>query len=129
VVADCCDNFATRDMVNASAWAASVPVVSAAAIGWQGQLSVFDARDAQSPCYRCLYPDSDDAEQTCSEVGVMASTVGVMGSLQANEILKLIAGAGSSLRGQLLLWDGHQSSLRTLRIPRDRACPVCSFKE
>ncbi|MEO6699125.1 MAG: molybdopterin-synthase adenylyltransferase MoeB, partial [Paraperlucidibaca sp.] len=129
VVADCCDNFSTRDVINACAWAAQVPVVSAAAIGWQGQLSVFDARDAESPCYRCLYPDSADAEQTCSDVGVMASTVGVMGSLQANEILKLIAGVGSSLCGQLLLWDGHQTSVRTLRIPRDSACPVCSSTE
>ncbi len=126
VVADCCDNFATRDLINASAWAAQVPVVSAAAIAWQGQLSVFDARDAKSPCYRCLYPDSLDAEQTCNDVGVMASTVAVMGSLQANEILKLIAGVGSNLCGKLLLWDGHQASMRTLRILRDVACPVCS---
>lgn len=126
VVADCCDNFVTRDLINASAWAAQVPVVSAAAIAWQGQLSVFDARDAKSPCYRCLYPDSLDAEQTCNDVGVMASTVAVMGSLQANEIFKLVAGVGSNLCGQLLLWDGHQASMRTLRIPRDAACPVCS---
>ncbi len=126
VVADCCDNFSTRDLINASAWSAQVPVVSAAAIAWQGQLSVFDARDAKSPCYRCLYPDSLDAEQTCNDVGVMASTVAVMGSLQANEILKLIAGVGSNLCGKLLLWDGHQANMRTLRIPRDVACPVCS---
>lgn len=127
VVADCCDNFVTRDLINAAAWAARVPVVSAAAIGWQGQLSVFDARLAESPCYRCLYPDSLEAEQTCSEVGVMATTVGVMGSLQANELLKVIAGVGSTLCGQLHLWDAQLATSRTLRIPRDPDCPVCSI--
>lgn len=126
VIADCCDNFATRDLINAAAWAARVPVVSAAAIGWQGQLSVFDARVPNSPCYRCLYPDSLDAEQTCSDIGVMATTVGVMGSWQANEVLKVIAGVGTALVGQLLLWDGQQASVRTLRIPRDTRCPVCA---
>lgn len=129
VIADCCDNFATRDMINASAWAARVPVVSAAAIAWQGQLSVFDARESASPCYRCLYPESHDAEQTCNAIGVMASTVAVMGSWQTNEILKLIAGVGSNLCGQLLLWDGLDSRVRTLRIPRDHACPVCSSSQ
>lgn len=125
VVADCCDNFATRDLVSAMAWAAGKPVVSAAAIGWQGQLAVFDPRRDDSACYRCLFPVADEQALTCSEAGVMASTVAVMGSWQAQEVLKVIAGAGETLAGRLLCWDGLVNEVRRLRAPRDPACPAC----
>ncbi|MEL0027656.1 MAG: molybdopterin-synthase adenylyltransferase MoeB [Perlucidibaca sp.] len=128
VVADCCDNFATRDAVSRAAWRAGVPLVSAAAIGWQGQLAVFDPRDQGSACYRCLYPAADEDAPTCSEAGVMATTVAVMGAWQAQEVLKVIAGAGRPLTGQLLLWDGQVNEVRRVRTPRDPACPVCSVQ-
>ncbi|MDP1541395.1 MAG: molybdopterin-synthase adenylyltransferase MoeB [Moraxellaceae bacterium] len=126
VIADCCDNFATRDLINALAWPAGIPVVSAAAIGWQGQLAVFDPRQANSACYRCVYPAVDEEGASCSEVGVMASTVAVMGSWQAQEVLKVIANIGQSLVGQLLLWDGFSNEVRRLRTPRDPNCAVCA---
>ncbi len=128
VVADCCDNFATREAVSAAAWAAGKPLVSAAAIGWQGQLAVFDPRHVESACYRCLYPGADDEAPTCSEAGVMATTVAVIGSWQAQEVLKVVAGAGKTLTGQLLLWDGQVNEVRRVRTPRDPACPVCSVQ-
>ncbi len=126
VIADCCDNFATRDLINALAWPAGIPVVSAAAIGWQGQLAVFDPRRAESACYRCVYPDVDEAAASCNEAGVMAPTVAVIGSWQAQEVLKVIANIGDSLVGQLLLWDGFSNEVRRLRTPRDPACAVCA---
>lgn len=128
-IADCCDNFATRDLINALAWPAGIPVVSAAAIGWQGQLSVFDPRQSAGGCYRCLYPAADEVAASCNEAGVMAPTVAVMGSWQALEVMKLLAGVGSSLNGQLLLWDGFNNDVRRLRIPRDADCPVCQTGE
>ncbi len=128
VVADCCDNFATRELVNALTWAAARPLVSAAAIAWQGQLAVFDRRRGDSACYRCLYPAADDEALTCSESGVMATTVAVIGSWQAQEVLKVIAGVGQTLTGQLLLWDGQVNEVRRVRTPRDPACPVCSVQ-
>lgn len=127
-VADCCDNFATRELINRCAWQARTPVVSAAAIGWQGQLAVFDATQPQSACYRCLYPESDDAALTCSDSGVMATTVAVMGSWQAQEVLKVLTGSGQTLCGQLLLWDGMVNDIRRVRTPKDPACPVCSIQ-
>lgn len=127
-VADCCDNFATRELINRCAWALKKPVISAAAIAWQGQLTVFDARHPQSACYRCLYPESDDAALTCSDNGVMATTVAVMGSWQAQEVLKVLTGTGESLAGQLVLWDGQVNEVRRIRTPRDPACPVCSHE-
>lgn len=128
VVADCCDNFATRELASAAAWAAGKPLVSAAAIAWQGQLAVFDPRRHDSACYRCLYPAADDEALTCSEAGVMATTVAVIGSWQAQEVLKVIAGVGKPLTGQLLLWDGQVNEVRCVRTPRDPACPVCSVR-
>jgi adenylyltransferase/sulfurtransferase len=127
VIADCCDNFTTRDLINVHAWPAGIPVVSAAAVGWQGQLAVFDPRNTNSACYRCVYPAiEDDVAASCNEVGVMASTVAVMGSWQAQEVLKVIANIGQSLVGQLLLWDGFNNDVRRLRTPRDPDCAVCA---
>lgn len=128
-VADCCDNFATRELINRCAWALKKPVISAAAIAWQGQLSVFDATQAESACYRCLYPESDDAALTCNDNGVMTTTVAVMGSWQAQEVLKVLTKTGESLCGQLLLWDGRVNEVRRVRTPRDPACPVCSSSQ
>lgn len=127
VIADCCDNFATRDLINVHAWPAGIPVVSAAAVGWQGQLAVFDPRNKDTACYRCVYPAvDDDGAASCNEVGVMASTVAVMGSWQAQEVLKVIANIGQSLVGQLLIWDGFSNDVRRLRTPRDPDCAVCA---
>lgn len=130
VVADCCDNFATRERVAAAAWRAGVPLVSGAAIGWQGQLAVFDPRARESACYHCLYPPGgDDEAPTCSENGVMATTVAVIGSWQAQEVLKVIAGTGTTLSGRLLCWDGLRNDVRKLHAARDPACPVCSARQ
>jgi adenylyltransferase/sulfurtransferase len=126
LVVDCCDNFATRHAVNRACVAARVPLVSGAAVGFAGQLAVFDPRRASSPCYHCLFPEGgDDEEIRCSENGVFGPLVGVVGSLQAHEALKVLAAIGEPLVGRLLLWDGLAADLRSLRVPRDPGCAVC----
>ncbi|MDH0895738.1 MULTISPECIES: molybdopterin-synthase adenylyltransferase MoeB [unclassified Pseudomonas] len=125
LVLDCCDNFTTREAVNAACVAAGRPLVSGAAIRLEGQLAVFDPRDAASPCYHCLYGHGSEAELTCSEAGVVGPLVGLVGSLQALEALKLLAGFGESLVGRLLLVDALGTRFRELRVRRDPACSVC----
>lgn len=125
LVVDGCDNFATRDAVNAACVAAGVPLVSAAAIGLGAQLVVFDARRADSPCYRCLYPGVDEAAAGCAESGVLAPVVGVVGALAATEALKMLSGLGQPLIGRLWLWEAGTGMMRTLAVRRDPACPVC----
>ncbi|WP_287029579.1 molybdopterin-synthase adenylyltransferase MoeB [Pseudomonas sp. UBA6310] len=125
LVLDCSDNFGTREAVNAACVATSRPLVSGAAIRLEGQLSVFDPRQADSPCYHCLYGHGSEAELTCSEAGVVGPLVGVVGSLQALEALKLLAGFGEPLVGRLLLIDAFGSRFRELRVRRDPECPVC----
>ena len=125
LVLDCSDNFTTREAVNAACVAAAVPLVSGAAIRLEGQLSVFDPRRADSPCYHCLYGHGSDAELTCSEAGVIGPLVGLVGSLQALEALKLLAGFGEPLTGRLLLIDALGSRFRELKVRRDPACAVC----
>jgi adenylyltransferase/sulfurtransferase len=125
VVLDCTDNFVTRDAVNAACVAAGKPLVSGAAIGMSGQLAVFDLRQQDSPCYRCLYPDIDEAALGCAESGVLATVVGVVGTLQAHEALKVLAGVGHTLAARLWLWDGETMEMRTLRLKKDAACAVC----
>ena len=125
VVLDCSDNFTTRASVNAACVAARVPLVSGAAIRLQGQLAVFDPRNAQSPCYHCLFGHGDDSELTCSEAGVVGPLVGLVGSLQALEALKLLAGFGEPMVGRLLLVDALDSRFRELRMKRDPECSVC----
>ena len=125
VVVDCCDNFTTRAAVNAACVAAGKPLVSGAAIRLEGQLSVFDPRNAASPCYHCLYGAGSEDELTCSEAGVLGPLVGLVGSLQALETLKLLAGFGEPLVGRLLLVDALSSRFRELRVKRDPQCPVC----
>ncbi|PZP22443.1 molybdopterin-synthase adenylyltransferase MoeB [Pseudomonas kuykendallii] len=125
LVLDCSDNFGTREAVNAACVATARTLVSGAAIRLEGQLSVFDPRQADSPCYHCLYGHGSEAELTCSEAGVVGPLVGVVGSLQALEALKLLAGFGEPLVGRLLLIDAFGSRFRELRVRRDPECPVC----
>ncbi|PBQ12068.1 molybdopterin-synthase adenylyltransferase MoeB [Pseudomonas congelans] len=125
LVLDCSDNFATREAVNATCVAAGKPLVSGAAIRLEGQLSVFDPRRADSPCYHCLYGHGSEAELTCSEAGVIGPLVGLVGSLQALEALKLLAGFGEPMVGRLLLIDALSTRFRELKVKRDPACSVC----
>lgn len=129
LVLDCSDNFATREAVNAACVRAGKPLVSGAAIRLEGQLSVFDPRRADSPCYHCLYGHGSEAELTCSEAGVVGPLVGVVGSLQALEALKLLAGFGEPLVGRLLLIDALGSRFRELKVRRDPECPVCGGRD
>lgn len=129
VVLDCCDNFATRHAVNRACVATGTPLVSGAAIRFSGQLSVFDLRQPQSPCYHCLFPEGEEVSETrCALMGVFAPLTGLIGSLQAAEALKLIAGIGQSLHAKLWLVDALDMSSRQLRIHRDPACAVCSAR-
>lgn len=128
LVLDCTDNFAIREAINAACVVARKPLISGAAIRLQGQLSVFDLRRADSPCYHCLYGDGDSAELTCSEAGVIGPLVGVVGSLQALEALKLLAGFGELLVGRLLLIDALGSRFREVRVRRDPDCAVCGAR-
>lgn len=125
LVIDGCDNFSTRDAVNAACVAAKKPLVSAAAIGFAAQLSVFDSRQPDSPCYRCLYPDADEAAATCSENGVLATVPGMVGLLAATEAIKVITGVGQPLVGRLWLYEALSTTMRTLSVRRDPACLVC----
>lgn len=129
VVIDCCDNFATRQLVNAACVRHGKPLVAGAAIRFDGQLSVYDTRDATSPCYACLFPPDAHFEETrCAVLGVFAPVVGTIGVLQAGEALKLLAGIGEPLAGRLLMFDGRSASFDTLRVARDPACPVCGHR-
>ncbi|MEO8487812.1 MAG: molybdopterin-synthase adenylyltransferase MoeB [Betaproteobacteria bacterium] len=127
VVLDCTDNFATRHAINRACVAARVPLVSGAAIRFDGQVAVFDPRDPASPCYHCLFGEGEELEETrCATMGVFAPLVGVVGAMQAGEALKIVADVGRSLAGRLLLFDALASSWREMGVPRDPACAVCS---
>ncbi|WP_077001080.1 molybdopterin-synthase adenylyltransferase MoeB [Variovorax sp. KK3] len=129
VVVDCSDNFATRHAVNRACVAHGTPLVAGAAIRFDGQLSVYDTRDPASPCYACLFPPDADFEETrCAVLGVFAPVVGTIGTLEASEALKLLAGIGPSLAGSLLMFDGRRSAFDTLRVARDPACSVCGHR-
>ncbi|MFT4174700.1 MAG: molybdopterin-synthase adenylyltransferase MoeB [Rhodocyclaceae bacterium] len=126
VVLDCSDNFATRHAVNRACVAHRIPLVSGAAIRFAGQVSVFDLRQADRPCYHCLFPQGDDVEEMrCAVMGVLAPLTGLVGSIQAIEAIKLIAGCGEPLVGRLLLIDALTMEMRTMRYGRDPGCPVC----
>ncbi len=125
LVLDCTDNFATRQAINSACFALGRPLVSGAAIRLEGQLSVFDPRRDDSPCYECLYGTGEDSALSCSEAGVAGPMVGVVGALQALEALKLLAGFGEVMVGRLLLVDGLGSRFRELRVRRDPGCPCC----
>ena len=126
VVLDCSDNFATRYALNRVCVQLKKPLVSGAATRFDGQVTVFDSRHSHSPCYQCLYPEQAASEETrCAVMGVFAPLVGIIGSLQAAEALKLLTGAGTSLCGRLLVMDGLHMELRTVKLGRDPACSVC----
>jgi molybdopterin/thiamine biosynthesis adenylyltransferase len=127
VVLDCSDNFTTRFLLNEVCVALKKPLVSGAAVRAEGQLAVFDLRNEASPCYRCLYHEAVRDEVTnCATNGVLAPLVGVVGSLQAAEAIKLIAGYGVSAPGYLLVMDLKQGEWRKLTVKKDNHCPVCS---
>ncbi|HCY15855.1 MAG: molybdopterin biosynthesis protein MoeB [Curvibacter sp. GWA2_64_110] len=126
VVLDCCDNFATRHLINAACVKHRKPLVSGAAIRFDGQITVYDPRSATSPCYACVFPPDDAFEETrCATMGVFAPLVGIVGAVQAAEALKLLSVAGSSLAGRLLMLDGRHMEWTEMRLPRAPACPVC----
>ena len=127
VVIDCSDNFATRQAVNRACVRHAKPLVAGAAIRFDGQLSVYDTRDAASPCYACVFPADADFEETrCAVLGAFGPVVGTIGTLQASEALKLLADIAPSMAGRLLMFDGRTTQFDTLRLARDPACPVCS---
>jgi adenylyltransferase/sulfurtransferase len=127
VVLDCSDNFATRHALNRACVAHKKPLVSGAAIRFDAQVTVFDLRNADAPCYACLYPEDGEVEEVqCSQLGVLAPMTGVVGALQAMEAVKLLSGAGETLAGRLLLLDAKRADWRTVRVKKDPACPVCS---
>ena len=131
VVLDCCDNFATRHAINAACVKHRKPLVSGAAIRFDGQISVFDMRESfatrKSPCYACIFPPDTSLEETrCATMGVFAPLVGIIGSMQAAEALKILSGAGSSLAGRLQMLDGRAMEWHEVRVRRTTSCPVCS---
>lgn len=127
VVLDCCDNFATRQAVNRACVRHRVPLVSGAALRFDGQISVFDRRRDDAPCYACLFPPSEPApEVACATMGVFAPLVGMVGTVQAAEALKLLSGVGQSLAGRLLMVNAMTMEWTTMRLARTPDCPVCA---
>lgn len=128
VVIDASDNFTTRYAVNKICAATKKPLISGAAIQFDGQVSVFDMRYETSACYQCLFPEQSTQEETlCSIMGVFSPLVGIIGTIQASEALKLLIGMGETLNGRLLLIDALRMSLRTVKLSKDPACTVCSI--
>lgn len=126
LVVDGTDNFPTRFGLNAACLRQRKPLVSGAAIRFEGQISVYFPGRGDSPCYRCLYEDGAGADETCAQTGVVAPLLGIVGSVQALEAMKVLMGIGAPLEGRLLVFDGLQMEWRTLRFRRDPQCPVCS---
>lgn len=129
VVLDCTDNFATRHALNRACVEHAKPLVSGAAIRFDGQLAVFDLRRAEAPCYACLFPEDTAAEDVaCSVMGVFSPLTGTIGALQAAEAIKLLAGIGSPLDGRLQMFGALDGEWRTVRVPKDPGCPACGRK-
>jgi molybdopterin-synthase adenylyltransferase len=127
VVIDCSDNFKTRHAVNAACVTHRKPLVSGAAIGFDGQVSVYDTRDAAAPCYACLFPAEATFEEVqCATMGVFAPLVGIIGSVQAAEALKLLTGVGTSLAGRLQMLDARSMEWTEIRMQRSAGCAVCA---
>jgi molybdopterin/thiamine biosynthesis adenylyltransferase len=127
VVLDCCDNFATRHEINAACVRHGKPLVSGAAIRFDGQIAVFEPADPASPCYACMFPPDLEFEETrCATMGVFAPMVGIIGAMQAAEALKLLSGAGPSLAGRMQMLDGRTMEWNEMKVPRNPQCPVCS---
>ena len=127
-VLDGTDNFASRFAINEVCVQQKIPLISAAAIRFEGQISVFDNRNKDCPCYACLYPQQGETDTTCSANGILAPVVGVLGSMQALEAIKLLTGIGNTLQGQLLLFDAMSMQWRTLKLKKDPNCPVCRHR-
>ena len=129
IVLDGSDNFATRHAVNRACVRHRKPLVSGAAVRFDGQVAVFDLRDAEAPCYACLFPDEGEHEEVrCAVMGVFAPITGIVGTIQAAEALKVLAGVGDTLAGRLLLIDALTMQLRTIRFRKDAACAVCGTR-
>ena len=129
IVLDCCDNFATRHAVNRACVKHRKPLVSGAAIRFAGQISVFDMRSDDAPCYHCLFPEADEAEElSCATTGVLGPLVGIIGSMQAAEAIKVLTGMGEPLVGRLLCLDALTMQWNNVRFRRDPQCPVCSHR-
>ena len=127
VVLDCTDNFATRHAINRACVRHRKPLVSGAAIRFDGQVTVYDPRDAQSPCYACVFPETETIEEAqCATMGVFAPLVGIIGSVQAAEALKLLMGVGLTLTGRLLMLDGRHMAWSEIKMPHNPVCAVCS---
>lgn len=125
LVVDCTDNFTTRHALNRACCSAKKPLISGAAIRFEGQITVYDPRHELSPCYRCLYPESAELDLNCSTSGVFAPLVGMVGTVQAAEALKVLANIGEPLVGRLLMVDALRMDWRTLKLKADPNCPVC----
>lgn len=128
VVLDGTDNFTARYAINAACVAAGTPLVSGAAIRLEGQVAVFDARQPDAPCYQCLYADAADVALNCAQNGVAAPLVGIVGSVQAMEAMKVIAGVGETLTGYVLYVDAKRMEWRKLRLTRNPRCPTCNAR-
>ena len=127
VVLDCTDNFATRHAINRACVQHHKPLVTGAAIRFDGQVTVYDSRSAQSPCYACVFPESSaPPDIQCATMGVFAPLVGIIGSVQAAEALKILLEAGQSLTGRLLMLDALTMSWNEMRVPKNSACSVCA---
>ena len=130
VVLDCTDNFATRHAINRACVEARKPLVSGAALRFDGQLAVFDSRDPESPCYHCIFGENETVEETrCAVMGVFAPLVGVIGSMQAVEALKLLVPCGKTASGKLVVYEALSGEWRTLKVRRDPQCAVCSSRQ
>ncbi|MEE2767164.1 MAG: molybdopterin-synthase adenylyltransferase MoeB [Pseudomonadota bacterium] len=127
VVLDCSDNFSTRFAVNQACVKTKTPLVSGAAIRFEGQVTVFNPLQPSSPCYNCLYANIDELSETCAQSGVIAPLTGAIGSIQALETMKFICGIGEPLVGRLLLLDGLTMEWHRMQLPKDPACPTCSL--
>ena len=124
-VVDCSDNFATRFALNRVCVANKTPLISGAAIRLEGQVAVFRPERADSPCYRCLYKDMDELGESCSQTGVLAPLVGIIGSIQATEAIKVLLDIGDTLTGRLLVLDALNMEWRSIKLRKDPDCPVC----
>jgi molybdopterin/thiamine biosynthesis adenylyltransferase len=126
IVLDCTDNLTTRLAINQACVQTKTPLISGAAIRMEGQISIFNSNLDNSPCYRCLYPNNETIVETCTETGILAPMVGIIGSLQALEAMKLIIGIGNNLIGQLLLIDGITMEFQTIKVRKNPNCPICT---
>ena len=126
IVLDCTDNFATRQLINASCFKRQTPLVSGSALRFDGQISVFDPRNPASPCYACIFSPNEQFEETsCSSMGIYSPLVGIIGAMQAAQALQVIIGFGEPLVGRMLLWNARSTQIDEFKISRNPECPVC----